>query len=159
MDTAHLLFAVLIIHGFRQRPYAAGSPLGRALISLSLINLAVLLARQAEFLFLTGRYPMALVLGLLLFAPHSITMLYRRWGEPAKPWQQWLFPVVSAPLASPICARQATGCGRAQAHSGSMLTICGCSTIAVFLSTGGAATTGLPPGQLSTDGLTCPTIT
>ena len=69
----------------------------RLWVGLVVANLSILIAVVAGLFFLTGRYPLALSLTVILAVPFSLCVLYQDWQamRPAPVLQNWKFPAVA----------------------------------------------------------------
>ena len=90
------LYAALAGHALYRRLAFADSEIRRIWVALVLLNLVVLAAILLLRLFLTGRFPLALSMTLLLAVPFRLAALYARWQENRVRGARrgWIFPLV-----------------------------------------------------------------
>lgn len=88
-------YAVLAWHGTHHRLVFQDAALRSVWIQLLVLHVLVLVAILLVRQFLTGRFPVALSLTLLLAVPFSLTALYRRWAERRLrgEYRNWVFPL------------------------------------------------------------------
>jgi len=94
------LYALLALHAWRGRLVPTLAENGRVLGWLVLLQTTMVAGFLANHFFVTGRYPMALALTIMLLAPFSLVALYDGWRENQGAWRRrrWLFPAVCAVL-------------------------------------------------------------
>ncbi len=95
------LYAVLAWHAAHRRLVFQDAALRRSWVQLLVLHVLVLAAILLTRQFLTGRFPVALALTLMLAAPFSLAVLHQRFVERRSRGERpdWVFPLVCMLLA------------------------------------------------------------
>ena len=96
VNTLTPLHAGLTLYGLWKRAPSMTWSFFSSWLFFLLLNVLVLGLYVARNFFLSGRYPLAMCLTVLLVVPSALAALYARWREkPALAPRNWLFPVVA----------------------------------------------------------------
>ncbi len=91
-----LPYFILVIYGWKKYLKFSDDRIKNAWILLIAVQLIILSGAMLKYFFLTGRFPLALSLTVLLVIPFIISKLYREWAEHKNRnlMEKWFFPAV-----------------------------------------------------------------
>lgn len=93
-----VVYAAILLYGFKRKTRFPVDAATRYWAVMIAANILILVGFTVSRLFLAPRYPLALILTLLLMVPFVLEALVRRWQRdlPFRTWRQWLVPTLAA---------------------------------------------------------------